>query len=50
MVRRIVHTLVQVGLGRDPVEIVKRGLETGDTGLVHLAPAHGLTLMGVEYE
>ena len=50
MVRRIVHTLVQVGLGKDPVEIVKRGLETGDIGSVRLAPAHGLTFVGVDYK
>ena len=50
MVRRIVHTLVQVGLGKDPVEIVERGLETGDIGSVRLAPAHGLTFVGVDYK
>ncbi len=49
MVRRIVWVLVQIGLGKFPVEIVRQGLETGSTGIVALAPARGLTLMHVEY-
>lgn len=50
MVRRIVYLLVQVGQGRQPVEIIKRGLESGDTGIVALAPACGLTLTHVHYK
>lgn len=50
MVRRIVYVLVQIGLGKQDVTIVRRGLETGDTGLVALAPAQGLMLQGVYYK
>ncbi len=49
MVRRIVYVLVQIGLSTLPVDIVRRGLETGSTGMVSLAPARGLTLMRVAY-
>ena len=49
MVRRIVYVLVQVGLGNQPEEIVSRGLESGETGIVSLAPARGLTLLEVAY-
>lgn len=49
MVRRIVHVLVLVGQGKQDLEIVKRGLETGSTGIVDLAPARGLTLTSVRY-
>jgi len=49
MVRRIVFMLVQIGYGNQPLEIIGRGLETGDTGIVALAPAHGLTLIKVLY-
>ena len=49
MVRRIVHVLVLVGQGKQDLEIVKRGLETGSTGIVDLAPARGLTLTRVRY-
>ncbi len=49
MVRRIVYVLVQVGLGELPGDIVRRGLETGTTGKVNLAPARGLTLLKVAY-
>ena len=49
MVRRIVFVLVQIGLGNLPDDIVKRGLESGETGIVSLAPARGLTLMEVTY-
>jgi len=50
MVRRIVYVLVKVGLHDIPVEIVKKGLTTGDTGIVSLAPARGLCLLHVDYE
>lgn len=49
MVRRIVWVLVQVGLGKLPLQIVQQGLESGSTGVVALAPARGLTLLQVEY-
>jgi tRNA pseudouridine38-40 synthase len=49
MVRRIVFVLVQIGLGRLPEEIVSKGLESGETGIVSLAPARGLCLMEVAY-
>jgi tRNA pseudouridine38-40 synthase len=49
MVRRIVFVVVQVGLGNLPEEIVSRGLESGETGIVSLAPARGLTLLEVAY-
>jgi len=49
MVRRIVFMLVQIGYGNHPLEIIRRGFETGDTGIVALAPAHGLTLIKVLY-
>jgi len=38
MVRRIVFVLVQIGLERLPEEIVSKGLESGETGIVSLAP------------
>jgi tRNA pseudouridine38-40 synthase len=50
MVRRMAFLLVQVGHGKQPQEIVRRGLETGDTGIVALAPACGLTLTEVRYK
>ena len=49
MVRRIVYLLVQIGLGKLPEAIIERGLETGSTGIVSLAPARGLTLQEVAY-
>ncbi len=49
MVRRIVYVLVKLGLEELPVEIVKKGLSEGETGIVSLAPARGLCLMQVEY-
>lgn len=50
MVRRVVFVLVQIGFGNQPMEIIKRGLETGETGIVALAPANGLTLIKVVYK
>ncbi len=49
MVRRIVYVLVKLGLEELPVEIVKKGLTEGETGIVSLAPARGLCLIQVEY-
>lgn len=50
MVRRIVYLLVQIGQGDQSDEIIKRGLITGETGIVALAPACGLTLTKVNYK
>ena len=49
MVRRIVYLLVQIGQGKLPEALIERGLETGSTGIVSLAPARGLTLQEVAY-
>jgi tRNA pseudouridine38-40 synthase len=50
MVRNIVGTLVEVGRGRQPPEWVARVLASGErTQAGPTAPAHGLTLMEVEY-
>lgn len=49
MVRRIVYHLVHIGLGDLNIDIIKQGLETGTTGIVRLAPAHGLSLVSVKY-
>lgn len=49
MVRRIVYVLVQIGFAAVSVEIIKTGLQTGNTGIVALAPARGLTLVEVRY-
>jgi tRNA pseudouridine38-40 synthase len=50
MVRNIVGTLVEVGKGRQPVEWVKRALDSKDRNQAGpTAPAHGLTLMKILY-
>jgi tRNA pseudouridine38-40 synthase len=49
MVRRIVFVLIKVGLGEAPVSIVETGIREGQTGIVALAPARGLTLLEVRY-
>jgi len=50
MVRIIAGTLVDIGLGARPGEIVDEVLETGDrTRAGRTAPAHGLTLIEVLY-
>ena len=50
MVRSIVGTLLAVGRGELSEEIVRDAIEGGDRSLVGAtAPAHGLTLLGVEY-
>ncbi|AZN30982.1 tRNA pseudouridine(38-40) synthase TruA [Flaviflexus salsibiostraticola] len=50
MVRSIVGTLVEIGRGRrDPVWAQKRLAERSRSEGVVIAPAHGLTLEGVEY-
>jgi tRNA pseudouridine38-40 synthase len=51
MVRRIVGTLIPVGMGQWPVERISRMLAEPDRALAGPpAPACGLCLMGVEYE
>lgn len=50
MVRIIVGTLIEVGLGRRPAEVVARALESGNRDdLGPTAPAHGLWLERVSY-
>jgi tRNA pseudouridine38-40 synthase len=51
MVRAIVGSLVDVGRGRQPVEWIARVLASRDRTLAgQTAPAHGLFLVGVDYE
>ena len=51
MVRRMVAALVRVGCGDLTASDVRRLLESGDRASVGAtAPAHGLTLVGVQYE
>lgn len=51
MVRNIVGTLVEVGLGRRPASDMDRILRSRDRGQAGVtAPAHGLTLMEVRYD
>jgi len=40
---------VQIGQGKLHEALIERGLETGSTGIVSLAPARGLTLQEVAY-
>ena len=50
MVRNIVGTLVDVGLGKSDFETFRRILESGDRALAGVkAPSQGLFLVGVEY-
>jgi tRNA pseudouridine38-40 synthase len=50
MVRNVVGTLVDIGRGRRPLEDMRRVLESRDrTRASATAPAHGLTLVSVEY-
>ena len=50
MVRSVVGTLVQVGLGQIAAGDIEASLRTKDRGLVkRVAPAHGLCLMQVDY-
>ena len=50
MVRSIVGTLLAVGRGEIDQETVARAISEGDRSLAGAtAPAHGLTLMSVEY-
>lgn len=51
MVRIIAGTLVEVGMGRREPDRVRLAIETADRSLAGpTAPAHGLTLMKIEYE
>jgi tRNA pseudouridine38-40 synthase len=49
MVRRLVFTQVLVGQGRLRLADMRRGLETGETPVPGMAPAHGLVLAEVVY-
>jgi len=50
MVRTIVGTLVEIGLGRRPIEWMAEVLASRDRALAGpTAPPHGLVLVGVEY-
>jgi len=50
MVRSIVGTLLAVGRGEIDQETVARAISEGDRSLAGAtAPAHGLTLMSVQY-
>jgi tRNA pseudouridine38-40 synthase len=50
MVRALVGSLLAVGEGRDPVERPAAVLAAGlRTSAIHVAPAHGLTLLSVDY-
>lgn len=51
MVRIIAGTLIQIGLGRMPVEQIRHILDAKDREAAGpTAPAHGLTMIGIEYE
>jgi tRNA pseudouridine38-40 synthase len=51
MVRSIVGTLVNIGRGRWPVDVMQQILESGDRRLAgETAPAHGLYLVRVHYD
>ena len=51
MVRIIAGTFVEVGIGRRSVETVKEAVETGERKKAGpTAPAHGLMLIGIQYE
>jgi len=51
MVRIFAGTLIGVGSGKIEKGAIKRAIETGDRlALGVTAPAHGLTLMRVDYE
>jgi tRNA pseudouridine38-40 synthase len=50
MVRRIVGTLIQVGVGKQTPRVIHEILSTGEAGLVGpTAPACGLSLLSVKY-
>ncbi len=50
MVRALVGSLISVGEMRMPAERPAELLEAGTrTADIHVAPAHGLTLMAVDY-
>lgn len=51
MVRIIAGTLVEVGMGRRDPELVRLAIETADRTMAGpTAPAHGLTLLKIEYK
>lgn len=50
MVRNITGTLIEIARGRFPREFLARCLSSSGPFLGHCAPAHGLTLLTVEYD
>jgi tRNA pseudouridine38-40 synthase len=51
MVRSLVGTLIEVGLGQKDFDTIQTAIVTGDRNLAgKTAPAHGLTLLNVEYD
>lgn len=50
MVRNIAGTLIEIARGRFPREFLDQCLASSGPFLGHCAPAHGLTLVAVEYE
>ncbi len=51
MVRSIAGSLLAVGRGEMKLETIERAIRTGDRSLVAAtAPAHGLTLLHVQYD
>ncbi|HEX6124449.1 MAG TPA: tRNA pseudouridine(38-40) synthase TruA [Pyrinomonadaceae bacterium] len=51
MVRSIIGTLIEVGRGEKDSDTIQTAIVTGDRSLAgKTAPAHGLTLLKVEYE
>jgi tRNA pseudouridine38-40 synthase len=51
MVRSIIGTLIEVGRGEKDSDTIQTAIVTGDRNLAgNTAPAHGLTLLKVDYE
>jgi tRNA pseudouridine38-40 synthase len=51
MVRSIIGTLIEVGRGEKDSDTIQTAIVTGDRNLAgKTAPAHGLTLLKVDYE
>ena len=51
MVRALVGSLMAVGEGREPVDRPAAALQAAGSrsSAIHVAPAHGLTLLAVDY-
>jgi tRNA pseudouridine38-40 synthase len=51
MVRSIIGTLIEVGRGEKDSDTIQTAIVTGDRSLAgKTAPAHGLTLLKVDYK